>query len=74
MDLTPQDVGPSSGSRSFDVGEELSAYFYGDLAEALKSGRPPAITMQRGRDVMAILEAARQSNQNRQTVLLVPRK
>ena len=39
-----------------DVGEELSYFFYTDLAEALASGRPPAIPMQRGRDVMAILE------------------
>jgi hypothetical protein len=52
MDLLPQDVGLSSGGRNYDVGEELSAFFYGDRAEALATGRPPAITMQRARDVM----------------------
>jgi len=62
MDLLPQGVGPSSGGRAYDVGDELSACFYGDLAEALASGRPSAITARRARDVMAVLEAARQSN------------
>jgi predicted dehydrogenase len=74
MDLLPQDVGPSSGGRAYDVGEELSAFFYEDLAEALASGRPPAIPAQRGRDVMAVLEAARQSNASGQTIELVPPK
>jgi predicted dehydrogenase len=73
MDLLPQDVGPSSGGRNYDVGEELSAFFYGDLAEALDTGRPPAITMQRARDVMAILEAARQSSASGQIVVLEPK-
>jgi scyllo-inositol 2-dehydrogenase (NADP+) len=68
VDLVPQEVGPSSGSRDYDVGEELSACFYGDLAESLSTGRPPAITAQRGRDVMAILEAARRSAETGQTV------
>jgi len=74
MDLVPQDVGPSSGGRAYDVGEELSAFFYGDLAEALATGRPPAINAQRGRDVMAILEAARHSNATGQTVTLEARR
>ena len=74
MDLLPQDVGPSSGSQDYDVGEELSAFFYGDLAEALETGRPPAISAQRGRDVMYILEAARQSSESGQTVILEPKK
>jgi predicted dehydrogenase len=68
MDLLPQGIGPSSGGRAYDVGEELSACFYDDLTEALTTGRPPAITAQRARDVMAILEAARQSNASGQTV------
>ena len=72
MDLSPQDVGPSSGGRNYDVGEELSAIFYADLAEAIASGRPPAITAQRARDVMAILEAARESSASGQTVALGP--
>ena len=74
MDMVPQDAGPSSGTRDYDVGEELSAYFYGDLAEALESGRPPAISAQRGRNVMAILEAARLSSESGQAVTLEPRR
>ncbi len=68
VDMLPQDVGPSSGARDYDVGEELSACFYGDLGESLSAGRPPAITAQRGRDVIAILEAARRSAETAQTV------
>jgi predicted dehydrogenase len=74
MDLLPQDVGPSSGSQDYDVGEELSAFFYADLAEALETGRLPAISAQRGRDVMHILEAARQSSHSGQTVMLEPKE
>ena len=70
MDLSPQDVGPSSGGRNYDVGEELSTIFYEDLAEAISSGRPPAITAQRARDVMAILEGARESSASGRTVTL----
>ena len=68
VDLMPQDVGPSSGARDYDVGDELSDAFYSDLGEALSTGRPPAITARRGRDVMAILEAARRSSETGQTV------
>ena len=74
VEIVPQGMGASSGSHSFDVGEELSAWFYTDLAEAIANGRPPAISAQRGRNVMAILEAARQSNASGQTVLLDPPK
>ena len=74
MDLLPQDVGPSSGSQDYDVGEELSAFFYGDLAKALETGQPPAISAQRGRDIMYILEAARQSSKTGQTVMLKPKE
>jgi predicted dehydrogenase len=73
MDLLPRDVGPSSGGQNYDVGEELSIFFYGDLLEALQTGRPPAISAKRGRDVMAILDAARQSSESGQTVMLEPR-
>ena len=68
MDLLTQGIGPSSGGRAYDVGDELSACFYGDLTEALITGRPPAITARRARDVMAVLDAARQSNANGQAV------
>ncbi|NLE43793.1 MAG: Gfo/Idh/MocA family oxidoreductase [Chloroflexi bacterium] len=70
MDLAPQDIGPSSGGRNYDVGEELSARFYEDLADALANDRPSEITAQRARDVMAVLEAARSSNASGQTVTL----
>ncbi|MEI6210366.1 MAG: Gfo/Idh/MocA family oxidoreductase [bacterium] len=70
VDILPRDVGPSSGGRSYDVGDELSAQFYGDLAEALAAGRPSAITAQRARDVMAILDAARQSHAENRTVAI----
>ena len=70
VDLIPQNVGPSSGSRNYDVGEELSVFFYNDLAEALKTGREPAVTLKRVRDVMLILEAARESSARGQTVTL----
>jgi predicted dehydrogenase len=73
MDLLPQGIGPSSGVRNYDVGEELSAFFYGDLAEALEAGRPPAVTMRRARDVMVILDAAHRSSESQETVALVPR-
>jgi predicted dehydrogenase len=68
VDLVPHEVGLSSGTRDYDVGEELSARFYANLSESLSTGRPPAITAQRGRDVMAILEAARRSAETGQTV------
>jgi predicted dehydrogenase len=67
-ELVPQDVGPSSGARDYDVGDELSDAFYSDLAEALSTGRPPAITAQRGRDVIAVLDGARRSNESGETV------
>ncbi len=68
MEIIPQDTGASSGGGSFDVGDELSAIFYNDLAEAIQNGSTPAITAQRARDVMAVLETARQSNASGQIV------
>jgi scyllo-inositol 2-dehydrogenase (NADP+) len=70
MDLTPQNVGPSSGSRNYDVGDELSFLFYSDLAEAIKAGKEPAIPAQRALEVMRILEAARQSSASGQAIVL----
>jgi scyllo-inositol 2-dehydrogenase (NADP+) len=67
-DILPRDVGPSSGSRSLDVGAELSAQFYADLRRAIEEGRPPAITAARARDVVALLDAARQSHARQQTI------
>ncbi len=67
-EVLPKGMGPSSGGRSYDVGDELSAQFYGDLADALGQNRPPAITVQRARNVMAILEAARLSHEESRTV------
>jgi predicted dehydrogenase len=70
VDLLPQDAGPSSGGRSYDVGDALSAQFYGDLLDALTTGRPPAVTALRARNVMAILDAARRSHAENQTVVI----
>jgi predicted dehydrogenase len=70
MDSVPRETGPSSGSRNYDVGEELSACFYADLAEALEAGLPPAITAQRAREVMVILEAARNAHASKSTIHL----
>jgi predicted dehydrogenase len=70
VDLLPQDAGPSSGGRSYDVGDALSAQFYGDLLDALTTGQPPAVTALRARNVMAILDAARRSHTENQTVAI----
>jgi predicted dehydrogenase len=70
MDVVPQDVGPSSGARGMEVVDELSARFYCDLAEAMAMDRPPAITATCARDVIAVLDAARQSHLSGQVVSL----
>jgi scyllo-inositol 2-dehydrogenase (NADP+) len=62
VDLEPMGAGPSSGNRNYDVAEELSAQFYGDLVEAITAGRPPAVTSQRAYEVMLVLDAARRSD------------
>jgi predicted dehydrogenase len=72
MDLIPQGAGVSSAAANYAVGDELSACFYTDLAEAMATGREPAISAERGRDVMAVLEAARRSNTGGQVVALDP--
>lgn len=71
VDLIPQDVGPSSAGRKFDVSDGLSETFYSDLSGVLQTGRQPEITAQHARDVMAVLEAARESNATGHTVELV---
>lgn len=68
MDLYPREIGPSSGGKNYDVGDELSAAFYTDLAEALATGRPTAVTAVRAREVMAVIQAARDSNASGKTV------
>jgi predicted dehydrogenase len=69
-DLLSREDGPSSGGRNYDVGEELSACFYGDLAAALADGREPAISAKRAREVMVILEAARAAHAENTTIRL----
>jgi predicted dehydrogenase len=71
-DIIPQGIEPGSGSHNSDVEDELSACFYTVLAHAFAAGRPPAITAQKARSVMAVLEAARQSNATGQTVAPSP--
>jgi len=68
MDLLPQGMGPSSGTRGMDVGEELSDQFYTDLASALAAKRAPAITAERARDTIAMLDAARESHTTGKTI------
>jgi len=70
MELIPQNIDPSSGSRNMDVDKELSTCFYNDLAEAIHTGRLPAITAQRAREVVVVLDAARQSSGSGQTIHL----
>jgi len=68
MDLTPLAARPNGVSRHYDVDKDLSAVFYADLAEALVQGRPPAIPAVRGRNITAILEAARLSSAEGRTI------
>jgi scyllo-inositol 2-dehydrogenase (NADP+) len=74
MDLAPQSVSPASGARSMDVSDTLSAHFYGDLREVLASGRRPEIPVERARDAIAIIEAARRSSTIGQAVAPVAPK
>jgi predicted dehydrogenase len=61
VDISPQNMGPSSTGKNYDVGEELSACFYEDLSMAIEANCTPAVSMVRARDVMAVLEAAKES-------------
>jgi predicted dehydrogenase len=60
------DVGISDGRH---VADEPNRLFYEDLAEALARGRTPAVSAARARDVIALLDAARQSSELGQTVV-----
>ena len=62
VDVQPQGVAASSGGRNYDVGDDLSAQFYSNLADAIKKGSPLAISTERARDIIAVLEAARASH------------
>lgn len=68
VDVAPQCVAASSGGRNYDVGDDLSAQFYANLNDAITTGQPLAISTARARDVIAILEAAREANANGVTV------
>lgn len=72
VDVVPRGVAPSSPGHKFDVSDGLSAMFYGDLFDALQNGRPPEITARRARNVMVVLEAARESNACGCTIELDP--
>ena len=72
-ELLPQDLGSSATHRKYGTGHELSDYYYADLADALQTGRPPAITADHARDVMIILDAARRSDAAGETVFLEER-
>jgi len=49
--------------------DELSALFYADLQQALEEKKAPAITATQSRDVIALLEAARQSSESGSAVV-----
>jgi len=73
MDELTREVVPCYGedanvSQEFDVADDLSHLFYRDLAEALTGSREPAVSAERSRDVVAILDAARHSSETAQTV------
>jgi len=73
MDELTREVVPCYGedanvSQEFDVADDLSHFFYRDLAEALTGSREPAVSAERSRDVVAILDAARHSSETAQTV------
>jgi len=60
--IRPDEILPREVSAEANIGDDLSAFFYADLAHALQEGRPPTVAAERARDVVAILEAARRSN------------
>ncbi len=72
-ELLPKDLGSGAMRRKYGTGKELSDYYYADLAEALRTGRPPAISADHARDVMIILDAARRSHAAGETVFLEER-
>jgi len=74
VDISPQGAGPSSGQKGMDVGETLSENFYLDLARCITTGNKPTVTAERARDVIAILEAAREANKTGVCVTPVPPK
>jgi predicted dehydrogenase len=69
-DYSPKDLGAVLGPRRYGSGEELSDYFYADLADALRCGCAPTFTAEYGRDIMVVLDAAQRSDATGETILL----
>lgn len=71
-EFEPKPASEGDGLESFGVDTELTARFYTDLHEALMKGREPVIKAKFARNVMAVLEAARRSAKEGQTIYLDP--
>ncbi len=70
VDVAPLDIESATAGKSMAVGEDLSVQFYTDLQRALADGAKPTITGEFARDIIAVLEAARQSHETGNTVAL----
>jgi predicted dehydrogenase len=70
INVFPQASQMDSAVSDYDVGEELSFQFYDNLAQAIAASGQLTITAERARDVMVILESARQSHASNQQVSL----
>lgn len=71
-EFEPKPASEGDGLESFGVDAVLTARFYTDLYDALTRGSEPAIKASFARNVMAVLEAARKSSREGQTIYLDP--
>lgn len=69
-EMFPKDLGSGPEREENRTGGGLADFYYTDLAEALETGRPPAITTEHARNVMVILDAIRRSDAAGETVFL----
>jgi predicted dehydrogenase len=69
-EMFPKEMGAGAELAELRTGGGLAGFFYTDLAEALETGRPPAITADHARNVMVILDAIRRSDAAGETVYL----
>jgi predicted dehydrogenase len=61
MDMRPQGEADASSGRSMAVDDQLSRRFYQNLACVLTMGGQPEVPIERARDVIALIDAGRQS-------------
>ncbi len=71
-EFEPKPASEGDGLESFGVDTELTTRFYTDLYDALTLGSEPAIKASFARNVMAVLESARESSKESQTIYLDP--